>query len=188
MQPAMRGFGGAHFSAVQSLKPTIGPFTNMNSGLARQLWNDARLWRRIAGVLAVTALAVLVAALVAREPPDFAERPVIAVLRAKDAQPLWALRLARSAHRIAVDALSPLSPPAGKDYQLWLLAAGAAPPQPLGLLPLSGRKILAETPANIRHLAEGAGELGVTLEPASGALAGVPSGPPAFTANLGHGG
>jgi anti-sigma-K factor RskA len=157
-------------------------------GLVRQLWHDARFWRRAAAVLATTAVAVLVAALIAREPPDFAERPIVAVLRAKDQRPLWTLRLARSAHQIAVDAVAPPRPPAAKDYQLWLLPAGAVAPQPLGLLPLSGRKILAETPANIRHLAEGRGELEVTLEPAAGALAPAPSGPPVFTAHLEHGG
>jgi anti-sigma-K factor RskA len=156
--------------------------------LVRRLWNDVRFWRRAAAALATIALAVLVAALVGREPPDFDERPVAAVLRAKDQRPLWALRLARSAHQIAVDTLVAPHPPAGTDYQLWLLPAGTAAPQPLGLLPLSGREILAETPANVRHLAEGRGELRVTLEPASSALAGVPSGPPVFVAHLEPGG
>ena len=158
------------------------------TGLARQLWNDARFWRRATAVLATTALAVLVAALAAREPPDFTERPVVAVLRANDQHPLWTLRLARAAHQIAVDAVAAPRPPAGKDYQLWLLAAGAAAPQPLGLLPLSGRKILAETPANIHRLALGDGEVQVTLEPATGSLAGVPSRPPMSIAHLEHGG
>lgn len=141
-----------------------------------KLWDSAPFWRRASIVLATTSLAVLVAALVARDPPDFAEQPVIAALRDNGQHPIWTVRLARAAHQIAVDSLRPPPPPAGKDYQLWLAAPGQAAPQPLGLLPLSGRKILAETPANIARLA-GRAELRVTLEPVSGSLAGTPSGP-----------
>jgi anti-sigma-K factor RskA len=153
------------------------------AALLDRLWDSVRVWRRAAGVLATTALALLVAALVTRAPPDFAETPVIAVLRDAGRHAAWAVRLARTAHQIAVDGLDPPPPPPGKAYQLWLVAPGAAAPQPLGLLPLSGRKIIAETPANIRLLA-GKGELGVTLVPANGALAGAPSAPPLFHASL----
>ena len=143
---------------------------------ARELWDSAPFWRRAAIVLATLALALLVAALVAREPPDFAEQPVIAVLYDNGQHPVWTVRLARAAHQIAVDSHRPRPPGAGKDYQLWLAAPGEAAAQPLGLLPLSGRKIFAETPANIARLA-GKGELRVTVEPVTGSLAGTPSGP-----------
>jgi anti-sigma-K factor RskA len=148
-----------------------------------QLWDSARFWRGAAAVLATTALALLVAALVSREPPDFAEKPVIAVLRDPGQRPAWAVRLARTAHQIAVDSLDPPPPPAGKAYQLWLVAPGAAAPEPLGLMPLFGRKIVAETPSNIRLLA-GKGELRVTVEPATGTLAGAPTGASEFRAEL----
>jgi len=154
------------------------------AALLERFWDSTRVWRGAAAVLATAALTLLVAALVAREPPDFAERPVLAVLRDAGQHPAWAIRLARTAHQIAVDSLDPPAPPPGKAYQLWFVAPGAAAPRPLGLLPLSGRKIIAETPANIRLLA-GKGELGVTLVPANGALAGAPSGPPVFHASLG---
>jgi anti-sigma-K factor RskA len=150
--------------------------------LIDEYWNSAWFWRRAAAVLATIALALMVAALIAREPPDFAQRPVIAVLQNTAQHPAWAIRLARSAHQIAIDSLDPPRPPAGKAYQLWLAAPGAAP-QLLGLLPALGRKIIAETPANIRLLA-GRGELRVTLEPVTGTLAGTPSGPPVFDASL----
>jgi anti-sigma-K factor RskA len=143
---------------------------------ARELWDSAPFWRRAAIVLATSALALLVAALVARAPPDFEKQPIIAVLRDHGQHPLWTIRLALAAHQIAVDSLQPPPLPAGKDYQLWLVVPGEAAPQPLGLLPLSGRKIFAETPANIARLA-GGGELRVTLEPVTGSLAGTPSGP-----------
>ncbi len=134
-------------------------------------------------VLATTAGALWVAALVAREPPDFTELPVIAVMRDAAQHAVWSVRLAKSADQIAVDSILPPAPPAGKNYQLWLVAPGLATPQPLGLLPLSGRKIFAEAPSNIRRLG-GGGELWVTLEPASGTLAGAPGGPPVYRARF----
>jgi anti-sigma-K factor RskA len=148
----------------------------------REFWENARWWRRLAIVAATTATALLVAALIAREPPDFGERPVIAVLRDNGQHPVWTVRLARAAHQIAVDNLGPAPAPAGKDYQLWLVIPGEAA-QPLGLLPSSGRKIFAETPANIRRFA-GAAELQVTVEPVTGSLAEAPGGPVVFEGNI----
>jgi anti-sigma-K factor RskA len=152
-----------------------------------KLWDSAPFWRRVAIILATLALALLVAAVIARAPPDFAEQPVIAVLRDNGQHPLWTVRLARAAHQIAVDSLRPPPLPAGKDYQLWLVAPGEAAPQPLGLLPLSGRKIFAETRANTARLT-GRGELRVTLEPVTGSLAGTPSGPTVCQVGLGGSG
>jgi anti-sigma-K factor RskA len=155
-------------------------------GFVEPMWDCARFWRGVAAVLATAALALLAAALVARDPPDFAERPVIAVLRDAGHRPAWSVRLARAAHQIAVDGLDPPPPPGDKAYQLWLAAPGAAV-EPLGLLPLSGRKVIAETPTNIRRLA-GTGEVLVTLEPAKGPLADAPREQPVFRASLAGGG
>lgn len=151
-------------------------------GAVEQLWDSARLWRCAAAVLATMAVALAVSALVSRAPPDFAELPVIAMLRDAGRHPAWAVRLAPAAHQIAVDGFGAPPPPPGKDYQLWLISPGPAP-EPLGLLPVSGRKIIAETPANIRLLA-GKGELRVTIEPATGTLAAAPSGAPVFDAGF----
>jgi anti-sigma-K factor RskA len=155
---------------------------NMLDDLGPRFWDSAKFWRHTAIVLATTALALLVAAFVARDPPDFAHLSVIAVLRDKDGHPVWSVRLASAAHQIAVDNLGAAAPPPGKDYELWLVTPGEAG-QPLGLLPLSGRKIFAETPANIRRLA-GTAELRVTLEPVTGSVAGLPSGPVVFRASI----
>lgn len=151
--------------------------------LAERSDGGARFWRGLSAVLATTAPALLVAALVGRAPPDFGERSVVAVLRDGGQHPVWTIRIAPDAHQIAVDSLRPEPPPAGMAYQLWLAGPGASTPQPLGLLPLSGRKVIAETPANIRLLA-GQGELRVTLEPAVSTLVGAPDGPVLFRASL----
>ena len=148
-----------------------------------RLWDQASFWRPLAGGLGVLALALLVAALIGRPAPDFAARPIVAVLRDATGHPLWAIRLARGAHQIAVDSRAASPVPAGHAYQLWLEAPGAGGPRSLGLMPQTGRKTIAETPANIRRLA-GRGELTVTLEPWGGSPGIGPSGPVRFRGAL----
>jgi anti-sigma-K factor RskA len=150
--------------------------------LAR-LWDSILLWRLASVVLATLSLALLVAAMIAREPPDFSAMPVVSVVRDGEYHPIWAIRLARAAHQIAADSLRPQSPPADHAYQLWLLAPDGTTPRPLGLLPQSERKLIAVTPENARLLA-GEGELEVTLEPVGGSSAPRPSGPVLFRATL----
>ena len=105
------------------------------------------------------------------------------MLRDAGRQPRWAIRLARNAHQIAADSLDPPPVPAGHVYQLWLEPPGGGAPRPLGLLPQAGRKVIAETPANIRSLS-GHGALAVTLEPAGGSLGPGPTGPALFRGSL----
>ena len=147
------------------------------------LWDKVSFWRSLAGSLGVAALALLVAAQIGRAAPDFSARPIVAVLRDAAGHPLWAIRLARGADQIAADSLAPPPVPAGRVYQLWLEAPGAGGPRPLGLLPRTGRKKIAETPANIRLLAA-RGELIVTLEPQGGSPGTGPSGPALFRGAL----
>jgi len=150
--------------------------------LAR-LWDNILLWRRATAVLATLSLALLVAAVIAREPPDFSAMPVIAIVRDGEQHPVWAIRLARSAHQIAADSLHPQIAPSDHVYQLWLLASDAGAPSPIGLLPRAERKVIAVTPENARLLA-GEGELAVSLEPVGGPTASGPSGPIIFRASL----
>ncbi len=135
--------------------------------------------RHTIAVLAIVALAFLVAATVKRKAPDFSVLPVIAVVRDSAQRPLWAIRLARPAHEIAVDSLGSEPPPAGYAYRLWLATPTGA--RWLGLLPVSGRKVLAEIPARAARLAE-RGEVLVTLEPVRGADTAQPGGPVMFLA------
>ena len=147
------------------------------------LWGTASFWRWVAAVVGVSALALLVAALVTRPTPGFIDRPIVAVVRDQGQHPLWSIRLARTAHQIAVDSLAPPSVPAGRAYQLWLEAQGIGTPRPLGLLPQSGCKVIAETPANSRLLS-GRGDVVVTLEAKGGSRQPGPSGPVLFRGRL----
>jgi len=127
----------------------------------------------------ITSLALLVAAIIARDPPDFSDVSIVAVVRDGERHPVWAIRLARAAHQIAADTLRDEPAPPGRVYQLWLLVADRSAPRQLGLLPPSGRKRIAVSPENARLLA-GTGELVVTLEPAGGSPNREPSGQPVF--------
>jgi anti-sigma-K factor RskA len=148
------------------------------------LWSKAAFWRSLAAGLAVTAAALLVAALIGRALPDFSALPIVTVVRDGGLRPLWAIRLAVDAHLIAVDSLHPPPVPSGHDYQLWLEPPlGAGTPRPLGLLPQSGRKEIPETSSNMRMLS-GSGRLAVTLEPLGGSTGMGPSGPTLFRGNL----
>jgi anti-sigma-K factor RskA len=134
-------------------------------------------------VLATLSLALLVAAIIARDPPDFSTMPIVAVVRDDEQHPIWEIRLARGAHQIAADSLRRQPAPTDHVYQLWLLDPEAAGPHQLGLLPLSGRKRIAVSPENARLLT-GAGELVVTLEPPGGSRGPAPSGPTVFRGTL----
>lgn len=151
--------------------------------IGAELCNSVQFWRGAAAVLASFSLALLVAAIIARDPPSFSSEPVIAVIRDSEQRPVWAIRLARAAHEIAADSLRVERAPAAQVYQLWLLVPDSAKPHQLGLLTQSGRRQIPVTPENARLLT-GAGELIVTLEPIGGSAQPAPSGPTAFRATL----
>ena len=151
--------------------------------MVARLSHSVLFWRRATAVLATLSLALLFAAIIAREPPDFSAMPVIAIVRDGEQHPVWMIRLARTAHQIAADSLRVEPPPADHVYQLWLLAPDSAKPHQLGLLPQSGRKPIAVSPENARLLS-GAGELVVSLEPTGGSPQPAASGPTVFRATL----
>jgi len=126
-----------------------------------------------AAFLAVLALALLVAIVIKRAPPDFAALPPLAIVRDAALHKLWAIRLAAAAHQIAVDPITAPPAPEGSGYQLWLVRPDGA--HSLGLLPAGDRKVIPEIPALAAALV-GRGELLVTLEKARGSDTGQPSG------------
>jgi anti-sigma-K factor RskA len=149
----------------------------------RKLSENAGFLRRTTAILATLSLGLLVAAIIARDPPDFSTMPVVGVVRDSEHHPIWAIRLARAAHQIAADSLRVEPVPPGQAYQLWLLVPGTASPHQLGLLPQIGRKQIAVSPDNASLLA-GTGELVVTVEPPGGSPGAAPGGPAVFRGNL----
>ena len=151
------------------------------------LWRNAEFWRPVSGVLAVLAMALLVAAVIGRAPPDFSRRPILAVVRDAQNRPVWAIRLADDADQIAVDALRDEPHGADRTYQLWWSAGAGTTARQIGLLPERGRKIIPVSPEEARLLA-GAGLLLVTREPKGGSPEPGPSGPVLFRGALGGSG
>ena len=147
------------------------------------LRDDAGFWRSASAVLAVAVLALSVAAVVHRLPPDFSTLRIVAVLADGAHRPAWAIRLAPAAHQIEADSLAPQPVPPGRVYQLWLSTEGVAGLRQLGLVPRLGRKTIPVTPADARRLS-GTGRLEVTLEPAGGSLQPGPTGPARFQCML----
>jgi anti-sigma-K factor RskA len=145
--------------------------------------HDVRFWRGAAAVLAVAVLALVVAAAIGRSAPDFANRKVLAVLRDDRERPVWQIRLARSAHEIAVRALQAEPAPKDRAFELWLVAAKTAMPIPLGILPPAGQKVIPLAP-RAAALLTGSGALLVTLEPSEGAPDLRPGGAPMFQGRL----
>ncbi|MGH7054880.1 MAG: anti-sigma factor domain-containing protein [Stellaceae bacterium] len=147
------------------------------------LASETRRWRAVAAVLTVAVLALIVAAAIARPAPDFADRPVLAVIRDGDARPVWTIRLAPAAHEIAATSLRAEMAPRSHGFELWLVPAGATAPRPLGMLPASGSQVIPLIPENAALLAR-RGTLLVTLEAAEGASDLRPSGAPLFRGHL----
>ena len=106
------------------------------------LWGNIFFWRRATGVFAALSLALLVAAIVGHDPPEFSSMPVIAVVRDGEQRPIWVVRLARAAHQIAADSVHVQSAPAGHVYQLWLSAPYIAAPHQLKRRAKTGREAL----------------------------------------------
>jgi anti-sigma-K factor RskA len=150
---------------------------------AGRVWETTRFWQGATAVLATLSLALLVAAVIGRDPPDFSTAPIVAIVRDSDEHPIWAIHLARAAHLIAIDSLHNQPVGSGHVYQLWLLAPGLSGPRQLGLLPLSGRKPIAVSPETARLLT-GVGELVITLEPSGGSPNAAPSGPILYRTTL----
>ncbi|MBI3513007.1 MAG: anti-sigma factor [Proteobacteria bacterium] len=140
-----------------------------------RLWDSVALWRNLAfgaGALAVLALAIaglLTVPLAERGPTP---RPAVAVLVDDARQAAWLALANPAGTRLELRALKTLAPPAGRAFELWLIAGPGEPPRSLGLLPPEGRAI-EQLPVLLRPGAT----LAITVEPASGSPTGAPTGP-----------
>jgi anti-sigma-K factor RskA len=79
---------------------------------------------------------------------------------------------------LVVASPTPLSPPPGHSYELWILPEGADKPRSLGVMPPSGR-YLAKVGTAIREAA-----VMVSLEPEGGSPSGLPTGPVVYTGKI----
>jgi anti-sigma-K factor RskA len=77
---------------------------------------------------------------------------------------------------LIVQPTGPITVPADKDLELWALPHGETKPRSLGVLPTSGRQLVAELAPNTQLL--------VSLEPRGGSPTGQPTGPVLYGGSL----
>jgi anti-sigma-K factor RskA len=77
---------------------------------------------------------------------------------------------------LVVQPTGPITVPADKDLELWALPRGDTKPRSLGVLPSSGRQVVAELASNTQLL--------VSLEPKGGSPTGQPTGPVLYGGRL----
>lgn len=129
---------------------------------------------------AATAAGFLLAASVAgiailRPLPAASPLAVLAPIGARNAA--FVLE-ARTDGRTTLVPIAPAPVPAGRDLELWSLAAGAKVPRPVGLLPAAGTTLAAD------RIPAGPVQILVSLEPAGGSPTGLPTGPVLYAAML----
>ncbi|MGO9935702.1 MAG: anti-sigma factor domain-containing protein [Steroidobacteraceae bacterium] len=131
-----------------------------------------------AGVLLVVGVAAL---LYWRGVPAV-QATAVATISAKSGEPLWELAVLGNADRLVARAARLPARPAGSDYELWALPAGAAPVS-LGVLPAAGASSRNLTMLQKQALALST-QVAVSIEPLGGSPTGQPTGAVLFVAPL----
>ena len=132
-------------------------------------------WQAATG--AAAALAACLAILLLRAPAP-APHYAAAIVPMQGPAATW-LAETRPDGALVVTALGQTSHPSDKDLELWALAAGAAKPVSLGVLPASGSYVVAAADVPRDRL-----QLLVSLEPAGGSPTGQPTGPVLYAGAL----
>lgn len=137
-------------------------------------WSRFGFWRNFAVVN--LCLSIALAVLLINTKPD---SPVyMAVLSGENNQAILLAQAGLNKHEITIQAIAPIEVKSTNSLELWLIA-GAAPPQSLGLLPASGKRIIA-IPEMLQTGISANNILAVSLEPAGGSPTHQPTGPVLF--------
>ncbi|HEV8015832.1 MAG TPA: anti-sigma factor [Stellaceae bacterium] len=124
---------------------------------APRWWNRPAPWRWATGGLAAVAAALLL--YIALAPASY-----VAVLHApQQDQASWVATVGRDG--LTLRTVAAASPPAGRAFELWAIAPGAAAPQALGVIPADGVLRVSSLPADVRLGAT----LAISVEPPGGA-------------------
>jgi anti-sigma-K factor RskA len=148
-------------------------FTNRSTALRR-----TRLFALAASVLLMVGLASL---LIWRSVPA-TRATAMATISAKSGEHLWELEVFGKADRLVARVSKLPARPAGSDYELWALPAGAAPVS-LGVLPAAGRTSRTLTLTQKQALARST-QVAVSIEPLGGSPTGQPTGAVIYVATL----
>ena len=157
----------AHGTPLRSTVPASAPPSAPSS-------RSLGIWRGAAAAGFLLAASIAGVAILQRAPA-----PVpVAVLAPLGARQAAFVLQARSDGGLTIVPISPAAVPAGRDLELWSLAAGATVPHPIGVLPASGLTLAAGRVPN------GAVQILVSLEPAGGSPTGLPTGPVLYGGTL----
>lgn len=162
-------------ASVTARAPTLAPTTPMRAARGDPpWWRRLGLWQGLSGVALAGALA-MGALLVRQSVPEPASGRYLAVLQSPDRQSTgWIVELRQGGTMRLVPVGDVGSVPAGRAWQFWTKAEGAAGPTSLGLV-RAGQTL--ELPVT-RLPAVGARQLfEITLEPETGSPTGRPTGP-----------
>ncbi len=141
-----------------------------------------RRWRA-AALAASSACVLLIAGFLAHElTREAAPHAFVAVLQRSPESPAFALSVNIDTREFTVRPVSAPAP-AGKSYELWLIAPKLGAPRSLGLIDASAATHAGRLGAYDRTTVEDA-TYAVTLEPPGGSPTGEPSGPPVFVGKL----
>ena len=172
-------FWQQRLSPLATLVPPVQPPASLWPRLALAAGIGAKAGRRPLLWQGATAVSLLVAAglALALFLPPVAQTSRLAAALGPINNPARFLVDARPDGSLAVTDLGKPSAPAGRDYQLWALPAGATAPVSLGVLPPGPHTL----PPG--HSAAGE-QLLVSEEPAGGSPTGAPTGPVVFGGTL----
>ncbi len=173
--------------ATPPIAPSVDPFAAIEArirGAARPAALETRLRRwRAAALAASSACVLLIAGFLAHElTREAAPHAFVAVLQRSPESPAFALSVNIDTREFTVRPVSAPAP-AGKSYELWLIAPKLGAPRSLGLIDASAATHAGRLGAYDRTTVEDA-TYAVTLEPPGGSPTGEPSGPPVFVGKL----
>jgi anti-sigma-K factor RskA len=170
---------------AKDLKP-VQPPAHVWPAIQRRLnlTNRQTALRRIRSfaLAASVVLLVGVAALLYWRSVPAIRATAVATISAKSGEHLWELEIFGKADRLVARAAKLPARPAGSDYELWALPAGAAPVS-LGVLPAAGATSRTLTVMQKQALALST-QVAVSIEPFGGSPTGQPTGAVLFVAPL----
>ena len=174
-------FWERELNELPPLKAETTPPKRVWKGIENKLdWHPKRqtFWKRTSlfgGVIAATMIIALASLLSTALIETTPSQEMVAVIQNKTAQPLWTVKFDETVGSLVLRPES-IEQPAGKDYELWLLKAGAQPVS-AGVLPISNGELqIRLSPSQLQQLMAGQ-KIAVSLEPPGGSPTGKVTGP-----------
>jgi anti-sigma-K factor RskA len=180
------------FASLASALPGVTPLPRVWTAIASRLglttappvggawWQGTGFWRAFG--LASFAAAVILSIVTLAGPVAPVGERVVVVLAGADARPALIATAARGDPVLTLKAVAPVTPGAGRTFELWALPDGGAP-QSLGVIPPGGLVHVPLRGAG-RELLDRVPTLAVSLEPGGGSPTGQPTGPVLYTGRV----